>query len=364
MTDFANLLQGGNAWLFVPSAILLGALHGLEPGHSKTMMAAFIIAVRGTVTQAVLLGLAATVSHTAVVWIIALAGLHFGAQWNTEATEPYLQIISAILILGVAFWMLWRTWRDQPTHEHHHHHSDEVRTINTGHGVITLEIFEDGAPAHWRVRAAANTLLLADNVSVETIRPDGVRQTFAFMAQDGYLQSVSEIPEPHAFAAQMSLNDGGHIATFDLEFSEHEHPETAGLIVGTQEFADAHELAHAEDIRRRFANRHVTTGQIIMFGLTGGLIPCPASITILLICLQLKQFSLGAALVICFSIGLAVTMVSVGAAAALSVQHISKRWSGFGEVARRAPYLSGALIIAVGLYTGYLGWAQLLQHHL
>ncbi len=48
MTPFADLLQQGtaHAWLFVPSAILLGALHGLEPGHSKTMMAAFIIAVR------------------------------------------------------------------------------------------------------------------------------------------------------------------------------------------------------------------------------------------------------------------------------------------------------------------------------
>lgn len=364
MTDFANLLQGGNAWLFVPSAILLGALHGLEPGHSKTMMAAFIIAIRGTVMQAVLLGLAATASHTAIVWIIALAGLHFGAQWNTEATEPYLQIVSAILILGVAFWMLWRTWRDQQAHKHHHHHSDEIRTIDTGHGVITLEIFEDGVPPRWRVRSAKNKPLVAGNVTVETIRPDGARQTFAFAAQDGYLQSVTDIPEPHAFAARLSLNHGDHATDFEVEFSEHEHSETAGLVVGTQEFADAHERAHAEDIRRRFADRHVTTGQIVMFGLTGGLIPCPASITILLICLQLKQFTLGAALVICFSIGLAVTMVSVGAAAALSVQHISKRWSGFGEVARRAPYLSGALIIAVGLYTGYLGWTQLLQNHL
>lgn len=48
MTDFSALLQQGvaNAWLFIPSAILLGALHGLEPGHSKTMMAAFIVAIR------------------------------------------------------------------------------------------------------------------------------------------------------------------------------------------------------------------------------------------------------------------------------------------------------------------------------
>lgn len=361
MTDFASLLQGGNAWLFVPSAILLGALHGLEPGHSKTMMAAFIIAVRGTVTQAVLLGLAATVSHTAIVWIIALAGLHFGSQWNTETTEPYLQLVSAVLIIGVALWMLWRTWWDQQAHKHHHH-GDETRTIDTGHGVLTLEIFEDGVPPCWRIRAADNMELPAESVTVETIRPDGTRQTFLFGPHEGYLQSVTEIPEPHAFTARLRLGHGDHTHDFDVEFHEHEHGETAGLTVGSQVYADAHERAHAKDIGQRFSDRHVTTGQIVMFGLTGGLIPCPASITILLICLQLKEFTLGAALVLCFSIGLAITMVSVGAAAALSVHHISKRWAGFGKVARRAPYLSGALVIAVGLYTGYLGWAQLFHH--
>src|SRR5476651_66812 len=110
MTDFSALLQQGtsNAWLFIPSAILLGVLHGLEPGHSKTMMAAFIIAIRGTVTQAVLLGLSATLSHTAVVWAVAMTGLYFGSSWSAEATEPYLQVISAVLIISVAVWMVWR----------------------------------------------------------------------------------------------------------------------------------------------------------------------------------------------------------------------------------------------------------------
>lgn len=121
------------------------------------------------------------------------------------------------------------------------------------------------------------------------------------------------------------------------------------------EFQDAHERAHANDIKRRFANRNVTTGQIIIFGLTGGLIPCPASITVLLLCLQLKKFTLGAALVLCFSIGLALTMVTSGALAALSVKHVSKRWSGFGAFARKAPYFSSALILLVGLYVGYEG---------
>ena len=51
MLSFTDLIHQGasHAWLFFHSAILLGALRGLEPGHSKTMMAAFIIAIRGTV---------------------------------------------------------------------------------------------------------------------------------------------------------------------------------------------------------------------------------------------------------------------------------------------------------------------------
>src|SRR6267378_3952041 len=78
----------------------------------------------------------------------------------------------------------------------------------------------------------------------------------------------------------------------------------------------AHAQAHGGDIQRRFADRNVTTGQIVMFGLTGGLIPCPAAITVLLLCIQLKQISLGFVLVLCFGIGLAITMVSAGVLAA------------------------------------------------
>ena len=109
MTDFSTLLQQGvaNAWLFIPSAILLGALHGLEPGHSKTMMAAFIVAIRGTVKQAVLLGLAATISHTSVVWLIAFGGMYISQKFTAESAEPWFQLISAVIILGTAAWMFW-----------------------------------------------------------------------------------------------------------------------------------------------------------------------------------------------------------------------------------------------------------------
>ncbi|HHY8800200.1 TPA: nickel/cobalt efflux protein RcnA, partial [Escherichia coli] len=126
MTEFTTLLQQGNAWFFIPSAILLGALHGLEPGHSKTMMAAFIIAIKDTIKQAVMLGLAATISHTAVVWLIAFGGMVISKRFTAQSAEPWLQLISAVIIISTAFWMFWRTWRGERNwlenmHEHHHH---------------------------------------------------------------------------------------------------------------------------------------------------------------------------------------------------------------------------------------------------
>ena len=379
MTDFSTLLQQGasSAWLFIPSAMLLGALHGLEPGHSKTMMAAFIVAIRGTVSQAVLLGISATVSHTAVVWLIALLGMYFGQKWSAKNTEPYLQTASAVLIIAVAVWMMWRTWREQKAqqrdaahthHARHGHHYDGTRRIDTGHGLVQLEIFEIGMPAKFRLASLPGTATWApEAVTVTTMRPGGDEQTFSFVQQQGFLQSVDDIHEPHEFSARLRLGHGGHAHTYQVEYKEaehgHDHAHAKGLDVSSPGFQDAHERAHAQQIRERFSSREVTTGQIVTFGLTGGLIPCPAAITVLLLCLQLKEITLGAGLVLCFSIGLALTLVLSGAVAAIGVRHVSKKWSGFAELARRAPYISSGLILLVGLYVGYHGVTELLGRY-
>ena len=390
MSDFSTLLTQGNAWMFVPSAILLGALHGLEPGHSKTMMAAFIVAVRGTVTQAVLLGLSATLSHTAVVWAVALAGLYFGRNWDAHGIEPYFQFASAVVVIGVAVWMLWRIRRQQSacfhdhgadaghhdhhgdhghherghSHDHSHHH-EEVKLVDTGHGVLKLSIHEEGGKARFMVASQGlhHHALAASEIGVEIERPGASPECFTFIQKDGVLVSRQAVAEPHEFVARLTLSHGHHSHDFDVEFVEpkagepHHHtvPAYDSLDV-VAPYQDPHELAHANDIRRRFANRSVTTSQIVMFGLTGGLVPCPASIAVLLLCLQVKRIALGASLVMCFSVGLALTMVSSGVLAALSVKHVSKRWSGFGAISQRAPYLSGVVMLLVGMYMGYQGW--------
>jgi nickel/cobalt exporter len=129
---------------------------------------------------------------------------------------------------------------------------------------------------------------------------------------------------------------------------DHDHDHDHG-----EHKLDAHALAHAREIEQHYAGRQVSLGQVIVFGLTGGLIPCPASITVLLVCLQLKQVALGAGLVLAFSVGLALVLVASGALAAFSVRQVSSRWSGFGHWTERAPYVSAALMLLIG---GWMAW--------
>jgi nickel/cobalt exporter len=205
------------------------------------------------------------------------------------------------LIIAVALWMTWRSWRDV-----------------AAKGAVTASAREGG------------------------LLPSG-----ASAAHDDSHNGAHVHEHVH-------VHDGGVPHSHQEEEFESEL-----LDVDPTVYADAHEREHALDIERRFASRRVTTGQIILFGLTGGLIPCPASITVLLLCLQVGRIGLGALLVLCFSIGLALTLVLVGVAAALGMRHAASRWPGLEALASRAPYVSGAIVAAVGAYTIAMGAAAL-----
>lgn len=368
MTSFNEYLVHGNAWLFIPAAIALGAMHGLEPGHSKTMMAAFIVAIRGTVKQAVLLGLSATISHTAIIWLLALVGLHYAGQFNVETTEPYFQVATGVIVVGMAAWMFVRTRREALGH--HHQHDEEAHgphdgvLLDTGHGFVEVSVFETLVPPHLRLyffdgKKRQLPCSKAETVLVETIRANGSRQTFTFVSEGEYLRTTTDLPEPHEFKLLLKLSHGDHAHTFEAQFAEDHHHHTHGD--PGEDFQDAHEREHAAEIEKRFANRNVTTGQLIVFGLTGGLLPCPSAFAVLMVCLQLKKLTLGFALVLAFSLGLAITLVSVGSFAALSVKHASKHFKGFGAIARKAPYVSSVVLVVIGLLITAQGIKHLLH---
>jgi len=111
-------------------------------------------------------------------------------------------------------------------HDHGHSHAapehdhDQAHTLQTSAGPLTIEIFEEGVPPRFRLTVAGKDTS-ADDVVIETVRPDGACQSFAMAARGGYLESIDEIPEPHAFTARISVDRGREVHSVD--FQEHAH---------------------------------------------------------------------------------------------------------------------------------------------
>ncbi len=286
----------GSVFLLLGTAFVFGALHGLEPGHAKTMMAAFVVAIRGTVGQAILLGLSATAAHSAIVWVLGLTAVAYGDALIGERLEPWLLIVSGVAIVGLGGWTLLRAWKARPGAR------SGIGQGRSGAG--------QGHPHHHHPH------------------------------------------DPHNHAAHEHDHHGHHHHSHDRGHVE--VPE------------DAHARAHAREIATRFADGRTTTLQVVLFGLTGGLIPCPAAITVLILCLNLDRLALGVGLVSAFSIGLAVTLVAAGIAAAVGLRVAERRAARDGGAGGRltvalawAPLASGAAVCAVGVIMGLSGWAYL-----
>ena len=128
------------------------------------------------------------------------------------------------------------------SHAGHDHDHDETHILQTDAGPLTLEIFEDGAPPRFRLSFSGRALP-ADDITIETVRPDGARQVFPMTARAGYLEAIGEIPEPHAFAARVLFGGSGENHT--VEFAEHEHAQGAAHRDNNMRAAIVHVLADA-----------------------------------------------------------------------------------------------------------------------
>ena len=105
-------------------------------------------------------------------------------------------------------------------------HGGPLLPIDDG-GSVELSVFETGVPPQWRLyffdkdnKARAP---VTSKVSIETIRPDGKRQTFALEPRDGYLGSVTDIPEPHEFDVILTIGDGAEPQRYETRFTEAAH---------------------------------------------------------------------------------------------------------------------------------------------
>jgi ABC-type nickel/cobalt efflux system permease component RcnA len=123
------LARGTSDWGFVLLtflvAIALGALHALEPGHGKTLLAISLVGARATVKQAGILAGSLTIAHTIGVLALGVAINLFKGYFVPESIYPWITLGSGLVIAVIGARAVQRQIRErQPlAHSHAHGHA-------------------------------------------------------------------------------------------------------------------------------------------------------------------------------------------------------------------------------------------------
>jgi cation diffusion facilitator family transporter len=190
--------------------------------------------------------------------VLAMIALLIGYESVTRIFDPVpIHFTEAIPIacLGLAVnlasaWLLSGGGHDHGhSHGHGHgrgqahdgHDHDERHEIATPEGPVMLEVFEDGVPPRFRLRTPGGSAPTAQAASIETVRADGTRQFFALQDQGAFLESIDEIPEPHAFIATVEIG----ARNYPVAFEEHEHAHGSAARDNNMRAAVVHVIADA-----------------------------------------------------------------------------------------------------------------------
>ena len=91
----------------------------------------------------------------------------------------------------------------------------------------------------------------------------------------------------------------------------------------------------------------ITWRSLIALGISGGLVPCPDAIAILLVAIAINRILLGLALIISFSLGLAVVLIVIGLLMVNS-RRLFDRISFLDKLAPVMPIVSAVIVLALG----------------
>jgi nickel/cobalt transporter (NicO) family protein len=103
--------------------------------------------------------------------------------------------------------------------------------------------------------------------------------------------------------------------------------------------------------------------ELVGLGVSGGLVPCPSALVVLVAAISQHRVGFGMALIVAFSLGLAATVTAVGLATIWGqrlVRRIRPERALFGgRFSGALPALSAGLIVLVGVLITYRAWPEL-----
>ena len=105
---------------------------------------------------------------------------------------------------------------------------------------------------------------------------------------------------------------------------------------------DSH--SHAHEPPKSFSYR-----QLIALGVTGGIVPCPAALVVLLSAVSLHRVAFGLYLILAFSLGLAAVLISIGLVTVYARRLIARVPTEGPVINRWLPMASAAVITCLGV---------------
>ncbi len=269
-TDLSSRFIG----LALLSALVLGAGHALSPGHGKTVVAAYLVGSRGTVLQALLLGLTVTATHVSSVLLLGAVTLWLSQYVVAAELYPWIGVASGAGVIAVGGGLLrsrWKTWR-----------AYKARAVELAAAAITDDRHHHHGRAHGH--------------------------------ETGHGPGSSPTPLP--------VDNGGWL--------DHSHGP------------DGHEHIHVDD-----AGEPVSLQRLLMLGITGGAVPCPSALVVLLAAIALHRILFGMLLIISFSVGLAAVLMAIGVLV-VRAQGLLSRLSGANKAAAWLPVASACVVMLLG----------------
>ncbi|MBI4834098.1 MAG: hypothetical protein HY811_04665 [Planctomycetes bacterium] len=239
-----------------------GAAHALAPGHGKTLVAAYLIGSKGTIWDAIFLGLTVTLTHVSVVIIAGVLFLILAQSISYTALSGIFGIVSSALIVIIGIWMFISRllkFPDMP--------SSAVPKLRSGEG------------------------------------------------QHGH----SHLRHPH----EHSHNGHTHDAS-GVHIHEHSHNHPTKITLGT----------------------------LLPLGISGGMLPCPAAIVVLLMAIKINRIAWGLAIILAFSLGLASVLITIGILL-VSGSRILGRFSSAPKIIRVLAVIGPLIIVGIGLVLVY-----------
>jgi nickel/cobalt exporter len=252
-TELVSTQSKLSFWVLLSAALIaagLGALHALEPGHGKTIVAAYLVGSRGTASHAVLLGIVVTAAHTAGVYLLGVVTLYASRYIVPEQLYPWLGAISGLSVAGLGSFIFLKHLTGE-TGDHPHAPGEQH--------------------SHWFLSI--------------------------FKARTG--------TEPVKRAV---ISDGS---------------KPAGPALSLR--------------------------QLCMLGITGGIVPCPAALVVLLSAFSLHRIGFGLFLITAFSFGLAAVLVMVGLTMVYAKRMMSSRVRTGEAAVRYLPILSSGFMVVLGV---------------